>query len=157
MTVISGWIATDIWNVEIQIFLKDTNALVSLSNKKKTTSNKNDALTHWVIPMLGTFHLLTLNLTTKHRLGVVVSRASLLAQVKNPPTRQETRIWSLGWEDPLGKDLTGCTEILTRTTQVQWLAWGPQLEMWNRNPAETHPALKHHHGPLSYLTTSSLL
>ena len=62
------------------------------------------ALTHWVIPVLGTFHPLTLNLTTKYRLGIVVSRASLVAQVvKNPPTRQETRIWSLGWEDPLEK------------------------------------------------------
>ena len=34
------------------------------------------------------------------------SWASLLAQlVKNPPAMQETRVWSLGWEDPLEKGM----------------------------------------------------
>ena len=34
-----------------------------------------------------------------------VKRASLVAQlVKNPPAMQETRVQSLGWEDPLEKE-----------------------------------------------------
>ena len=33
-------------------------------------------------------------------------RASLVAQwVKNPPVMQETQVWSLGWEDPLEKEM----------------------------------------------------
>ena len=32
--------------------------------------------------------------------------------VKNPPTMQETWVWSLGWEDPLEKG--------TATTPVFW-------------------------------------
>ena len=35
---------------------------------------------------------------------MINSRASLVAQmVKNPPAMQETRVLSLGWEDPLEK------------------------------------------------------
>ena len=32
--------------------------------------------------------------------------------VKNPPVRQETRIQSLGWEDPLEKEMATHTGIL---------------------------------------------
>ena len=40
-------------------------------------------------------------------------RASLVAQmVKNRPTMQETRVWSLGWEDPLEKGLATYSSIL---------------------------------------------
>ena len=43
------------------------------------------------------------------------SWASLVAQlVKNPPTRQETWVQSLGWEDPLEKG---------KTTHPSILAW----------------------------------
>ena len=39
--------------------------------------------------------------------------ASLLAQmVKNPPTIQETRVRSLGWEDPLEKGMATHSSIL---------------------------------------------
>ena len=42
------------------------------------------------------------------------SWASLVAQrVKNPPTMQETRVWSLGWEDPLEKGKAIHSSILT--------------------------------------------
>ena len=35
-----------------------------------------------------------------------IPTASLVAQmVKNPPTMQETQVWSLGWEDPLKKKM----------------------------------------------------
>ena len=40
--------------------------------------------------------------------------ASLVAQlVKNPPTRQKTWVWSLGWEDPLEKGTATHSSILT--------------------------------------------
>ena len=43
-------------------------------------------------------------------------RASLVAQmVKNLPAMQETRVWSLGWEDPLEKGMATHSSIL---------AWG---------------------------------
>ena len=45
---------------------------------------------------------------------VCVWGASLVAQtVKNLPTMQETRVWSLGWEDPLEKGMATHSSILT--------------------------------------------
>ena len=39
--------------------------------------------------------------------------ASLVAQlVKNPPAMQETRVQSLGWEDPLEKEMATHSSIL---------------------------------------------
>ena len=39
--------------------------------------------------------------------------ASLVTQmVKNPPTMQETQVWSLGWEDPLEKRMATHSGIL---------------------------------------------
>ena len=39
--------------------------------------------------------------------------ASLMAQkVKNPPARQETQVLTLGWEDPLGKEMATHSSIL---------------------------------------------
>ena len=44
-----------------------------------------------------------------HSLG----SASLVAQsVKNLPTVQETGVWSLGWEDPLEKEMATHSSIL---------------------------------------------
>ena len=46
--------------------------------------------------------------------------------VKNPPAMQETRVWSLGWEDPLEK------EMATHSSIIVWrIPWteepgGPQ-------------------------------
>ena len=38
--------------------------------------------------------------------------ASLVAQmVKNPPAMQETWIWTLGWEDPLEKEMATHSSI----------------------------------------------
>ena len=40
---------------------------------------------------------------------------SLVAQTKkNLPTMQGTRVWSLGWEDSLGKEMTTHSSILAR-------------------------------------------
>ena len=42
-----------------------------------------------------------------------IEGASLGAQlVKNPPEMRETRVWSLGWEDPLEKGKTTHSSIL---------------------------------------------
>lgn len=41
------------------------------------------------------------------------SEASLVAQLlKTPLARQETQVWSLGWEDPLEKGMATCSRIL---------------------------------------------
>ena len=53
--------------------------------------------------------------STGEGIGYLVqySWASVLAQlVKNPPSMQETWIWSLGWEDPLEKRKATHSSIL---------------------------------------------
>ena len=46
---------------------------------------------------------------------VVTSSASLLAQsVKNLPAVHETQVRSLGWEDPLEKEMAAHSRILAR-------------------------------------------
>ena len=48
-----------------------------------------------------------------HVQSCVHSQASLVAQlVKNPPAMRETRIQSLGWEDPLEKGKATHSSIL---------------------------------------------
>ena len=42
-----------------------------------------------------------------------ISEASLVAQsIKNLPVVQETQVQSLGWEDPLGKEMATHSSIL---------------------------------------------
>ena len=49
----------------------------------------------------------------KTLVGLPFMGASLIAQlVKNPPTMQETRVQSLGWEDPLEKEMATDSSIL---------------------------------------------
>ena len=56
------------------------------------------------------------------------SWASLVAQlVSNPPAKQETWVWSLGWEDPLEKEMTTHSSIL---------AWRIP---WTEKPGRLHP------------------
>ena len=46
-------------------------------------------------------------------------RTSLLAQtVKRLPTRRETQVQSLGWEDPLGKEMA--THSSTLAWKIPW-------------------------------------
>ena len=48
------------------------------------------------------------------------SGASLVAQlVKNPPTMQETWVRSLGWEDPLEKEMA--THFSTLAWKIPWM------------------------------------
>ena len=45
--------------------------------------------------------------------GELGDRASLVAQVvKNLPAMYETQVWSLGWEDPLEKEMASHSSIL---------------------------------------------
>ena len=54
-------------------------------------------------------------------------RASLIAQlVKNLPTMQETRVQSLGWEDPLEKDMATHSSILA--WRIPWTEEPDRLE-----------------------------
>ena len=47
-------------------------------------------------------------------------KASLAAQVvKNPPAMQETWVQSLGWEDPLEKEMTTHSSILA--WRIPWM------------------------------------
>ena len=39
--------------------------------------------------------------------------------VKNLPTMQETRVWSLGWEDPLEKGMAAHSSVLAGESQGQ--------------------------------------
>ena len=48
------------------------------------------------------------------------------AVVKNPPVMQETQVWSLGWKDPLGKEMSTHSSIL---------AWKIP---WTEQPGELH-------------------
>ena len=52
-------------------------------------------------------------LQAKHHWPPPEARASLVAQtVKNPPAKQETRVQSLDWEDPLEKGTATHSSIL---------------------------------------------
>ena len=58
-----------------------------------------------------------------HFLYLFIHWSSLVAQrVKHPPAIQETRVWSLGWEDPLGK------EMATHSSFLAWkIPWTAEL------------------------------
>ena len=50
--------------------------------------------------------------------------ASLVAQtVKNQPAMQETLVWSLGWEEPLEKEVATHSSILGVENPIDWGAW----------------------------------
>ena len=52
------------------------------------------------------------------------SWASLVAQsVKNPPTMRETRVRSLGWEDPLEEGMANHSSILAWRISMDRGAW----------------------------------
>ena len=52
------------------------------------------------------------------------SWASLMAQmVKDPPSMQETSVWSLGWEDPLEEDMATHSSILAWKVPIDGGAW----------------------------------
>ena len=51
--------------------------------------------------------------------------------VKNPPAMQEMKFWSLGWEDPVGKEMTPTPVFLLGQSDEQrslvgYSPWGPK-------------------------------
>ena len=53
------------------------------------------------------------NYTCIYLILCLLLQASLVAQMlKDMPAAQETWVWSLGWEDPLGKEMATCFSIL---------------------------------------------
>ena len=57
--------------------------------------------------------------------------ASLIAQlVKNPPTVQEPRLRSLGWEDPLEKGTATHSSILA--CRIPWGDYCPRGRLWSQ-------------------------
>ena len=57
--------------------------------------------------------------------------ASLIAQlVKNPPTVQEPRLRSLGWEDPLEKGTATHSSFLA--CRIPWGDYCPRGRLWSQ-------------------------
>ena len=57
-------------------------------------------------------------------LMVLVFRASLVAKrIKNLPAMQEIRVQSLGWEDPLEKEMATHSSILAMENPMDRGAW----------------------------------
>ena len=70
-------------------------------------------------------------------------RTSLVAQiVKRLPTIRETWVWSLGWEDPLEK------EMATHSSSVAWKSRGRRslvgYSLWGRKESDTTEQLHFH-------------
>ena len=61
--------------------------------------------------------------------------------VKNPPAMQETRLWSLGKEDPLEKEMTTHSKILAWTALMDRGAWRATVHGLTKN----WPQLSHQH------------
>ena len=68
----------------------------------------------WVLKELDTTERLThMHILLQHSHDLAMSEASLVAQrVKNLPAKQKTQVRSLGWEDPLEKEMAMHSSIL---------------------------------------------
>ena len=76
------------------------------------TTGKAIALTRWTFVDKGIS--LLFNMQSRF-----VTQAAWVAQmVKHPPTMQETWVQSLGWEDPLGKEMA--THSSTLASKIPW-------------------------------------
>ena len=76
------------------------------------TSNAEEAEVEWFYEDLQDL----LELTPKKRCPFHYRRASLVAQrLKRLPPMRETRVQSLGWEDPLEKEMATHSSILAWT------------------------------------------
>ena len=52
--------------------------------------------------------------------------------VKNQPAMQKTRVQSLGWEDPLEKEIATHSSILAWKNTVDRAAWWAEPSTWVR-------------------------
>ena len=70
------------------------------------------------------------------------SGASLVSQmVKNPPAMQETRVWSLGWEDPLKKETAPLSSILA--WRIWWTEETGRVRSMGSQESDTTEQLTH--------------
>ena len=72
-------------------------------------------------------------------------------EVKNPPAMQETRVWSLGLEDPLEKEMATHSSILA--WEIPWTkeAGGLQSMGWQESDATWQLNHHHHHSLYAFL------
>ena len=63
--------------------------------------------------------------------------------VKNPPAIQETRVPSLGWEDPLEKEMATHSSVLA--WKIPWTEEPGGLQSMGSQESDTTKRLKHHH------------
>ena len=69
--------------------------------------------------------------------------ASLIAQsVKNPPAMQQTQVQSLGWEDPLEKEMASHSSILA--WRIPWIEEPGGLQSTGLQEWDTTERLNHH-------------
>ena len=68
----------------------------------------------------GTFHAKMGSIKDRNGMGLTKAEASLVAQrLKHLPAMQETWVQSLGWEDPLEKEMATHSSILA--WKIPWL------------------------------------
>ena len=68
------------------------------------------ALTIWIL--VGKVMSVPFDTLSNFVITILSRRASMVVQmVNNPPTMQETQVWSLGWEDPLEKEMATHSSI----------------------------------------------
>ena len=77
------------------------------------TTGKAIALTRW------TFVDKVISLLFNMQSRFVTQAAWVAQMVKHPPTMQETWVQSLGWEDPLGKEMA--THSSTLAWKIPWM------------------------------------
>ena len=75
------------------------------------------------------------------------------AVVKNPPVMQETQVWSLGWKDPLGKEMSTHSSMLA--WKIPWTEEPDRLQSMEVQRVDTPEQLStteqlwpHTHTPL---------
>ena len=72
-----------------------------------------------------------------------ITRASLVAQsVENPPAMQETWVRSLGWGDPLEKEMATDSSMLA--WEIPWTEVPGGLQSMGSQELDTTEQLKHH-------------
>ena len=104
----------------IWVWLWNTRASPGSSTGKPLVCNVGDPSS---IPGSGRFHGERLNYPLQ------CSWASLVAQMlKNLPAVQETRVWSLGWEDPLDKGMSTHSNILACRILMDRGPWRATLQ-----------------------------
>ena len=64
-------------------------------------------------------------------------------QVKNPPTKQETQVWSLGQEDPLKWEMATHFSILA--WRIPWTEEPGRLQSMGLQESDTTEQLTHTH------------